>query len=271
MLLGTTALWSGCESSDSPIPDEGESRVPITFSAGESLSRGTPVSAYSMSEFPLKGYVVDSYEYMDVTVKRRSDGSWGTDQPYYWPPRGEPMQFCAYYGVPAEDFFLVNYWVNNPQQQTYYYKVKSDVKEQKDLIYALSEVCNYHSTPQQSVKLTFRHILAWVKINLIGDASNVSSIEFRNLWSSGVFVPDKMTWELTGPWGGDAEKSSYVIPVEDGAIAEVNRNLFVIPQLTPGDAVIAINRRDGTSAEQPFSWHTFFMDANNNVNITLAE
>lgn len=272
VLLLNSMLWSGCDRSDSPIPEDG--RVPITFSTEEPLSRGTVVSAYSMSEFPLKGYMVDSYEYMDVTLRRQSDGSWGTEVPYYWPPRGELMQFCAFYGATSDEFVLITPWVNNPGQQTYYFTVNKSVKEQKDLIYAISDACNYHLTPEKSVKLNFHHILAWVKVNLIGDAGAVSSIELRNLWGSGVFFPDKdnkMDWEFRGPWGGEAERHTYVIPVTEGKIAEEDANMFLIPQLTPAEAEIVINRSDGTSKVQGFASRTFFKETNNALNITLSE
>lgn len=271
LLLVTFAVSTGCDSGDEPIPSEEESRIPISFSTEESSSRGIAVSAYSMSEFPLKGYVVDSYKYMDVTVRRRSDGSWGTDVPYYWPPRGESMQFCAVYGAPSSEFLLVNSWENNPQLQTYYYSVKRTVSDQKDIIYALSEVCNYHAVPDRHVRLNFRHVLASVKLNIVGDITHISSIEFRNLWGSGVFSPDKMSWELKGPWGGDAEKHTYVIPVDGKEISEENRTMFLIPQLTPFDATVAITHSDGSVKEQPFSWHNFFMEANNTVTITLSQ
>lgn len=284
-------LMSSCANgaNDEPTPVSGN--VPISFDISaervepSAASRGTTIGFPSdMSEFRLFAALWDkidngSYRFMgyeidNEMVTRGSDNEWATSIPYYWPLGNRYLTFFAYYPAEIEGWRIGNPH-SSPEEIRFYYTPPADSKDQHDVLFAFNhEMMNYSGNPSKRVKLTFTHILANIRLNIVGDATQVRYITLKNFYGSGGYHPggggvlynwDYNDFENTAP----APLVNYTVEVPENGILSDTHSLIIIPQQTREDSSIEVTMRDGTVHSWRFAHHTFLPQSIRTINIHL--
>ena len=209
-LTAVTATLISCSSEDSLAgkenPAEGQaSGIPFVVNVANSdATRGTAISA--ISSFNMVGIQGTSNKWMDNYLFTKPDGSWVADghANLTWPDGTDTHTFYATSDNTDE--------VPAITDGTFVYTVPTTVRNQKDLLVAVSED-NEAGNP---VTLNFKHALSSVKFNigfdkdaLGGDNDShikVTKITLYHIATKGTF--DFANY-ATNPWTVDPEDAEY--------------------------------------------------------------
>ena len=276
---------TACSNADEPSLPQVKDGVAISFSTSmealttEKQSRATTVDYDNIQNFKVYAAEWDSgnnfecYIMEGEEVMKGSDGSWTTKIPYYWPTDGRTLSFYAYTPANVDGFILTNHW-EAPEKARFYYEPPSNPKNQTEIIFTdLTDKINNADKPQEKVNLYFRHILSLIYFRINGDAKRLESISLSNIYGCGgysVGAYRQNVWDNKDYSGEkDGFRTSYTIDIpEDGIMGEEQR-MIIVPQQTPGDAILEFRFRDGSYRSVNFGWRVLKYDGINYINVTL--
>lgn len=164
----------------------------------------------------------DKTLYISDDVINKSGSSYKAAVDHYWPEDGATLSFFAY--VDAKNTFKYN--SDAPKFENYV--IKDDVKDQLDLMYAVTK----EAANKTTVQLNFRHALAQVCYKAVNENPNLSvtinSITVAGLANQGTYTfPTESTITNYGSHAGEATdkslaRGSWTLDAARNASYEVN-------------------------------------------------
>ncbi len=263
-------LLAAC-SSDADEPAPAAPQVPLSFSHSvepaldSESSRATVIEQDDVESFRVygalyenrhefKGYMISG----ERVIPAKQDNTWVTEKLYYWPNQKDGLSFFAYSPDTVKGLEINDMDKDPRPSNEFTYEPPTDPKEQVDLLFAKTNpyaAINYGDQPGRRVELQFFHSLMQVYFEIRGDAKKLASITLKNVFKKGILtIQYNHRYWLDGNF--ENNRTSYTIDVpEDGILCDDHR-LMIVPLQTPGDCLIEITFRDGTSKSIPFG-HKF--------------
>jgi len=265
-------LLTGCARHEDLLPAE-EARVPVHFTASlpvSSATRTTNGGDHWVNGDQVGIYVKEAsvtlttanyfYKNSKYTVRCEANSNKGTIRPHtvadsIYFPNQEPVDFIAYYPYTPQIETVENdmYFVLPLDGVRMMDQSTEENRSKIDILYSDNEK-NRYRLQRDSIRLSFRHVMSKLKINLIADTSmqgtdfsRVSAEVYKVPYCADLALADGITFrdtlihdsETISMWRWDSPETSY----------DATYEAILIPGTAPGREVRFVTEDDRT-----FTW-----------------
>ena len=217
----------------------------------QAVTRGKPVST---GDFHDKFHVLcqrddETSFFMDVDVTEQTDGSWASDEIYYWQGANHMQTFYAW--APVDGAFAKV--PTAPNDMSFTYTVPAEADKQQDLVVA--EPQTWQGNHNQQVIFNFQHICTAVKFTIGSQmqAGTIRSVTLKGVRDAGTYNYTGGNWQLDGTTTADftqqVDMTTSGSEQEGTAITQPEYTFMMLPQTLPQGAMVEVIFTDNTTGQ----------------------